>query len=156
MRASECRKFKLTGNYIFSHTMTKYSGNGKTFRKNADIVETEVVTIEHYNNFITSVPFFNNFGYGAYCRCYENYTIAGYIPYKIVTVNPGKTVKHVDTFYPLAISENRLGFREKDVLYNLGNIKLVENSADHFVVRFFHTDNEHAFDFDFITGKVTG
>ena len=74
------------------------TSSGKNWKNKPYYTETETVTEEHYNNYVDSVPFFNNFGYGAYCRAYYGYCKAGYKPLIIVTVNPGRTEKIITRF----------------------------------------------------------
>lgn len=72
--------------------------SGKSWKSKPESVETEVVSAEHYINYVESVPFFNNFGYGASCRAYNGYTCAGYIPVKITSISPMRETKLVATF----------------------------------------------------------
>lgn len=58
---------------------------------------TEKISGEFYENFIRSVTFFNGF-MGGTCRAYSNYTACGYIPTKVITINPNRTEKHEDIF----------------------------------------------------------
>ena len=80
------------------HVKNVYSitENGN-FKRKPDTVERETVTGEFYENFIRSVSFFNGFCGGS-CRAYKGHTVAGYIPVKVVTVNPSRTEKHIDIF----------------------------------------------------------
>lgn len=86
--------------YRITKTEKRYSrtASGKSWKKNPDSVTKEEITKEHYDNYIDSVPFFNRFGYGAYCRAHRGYTYMGYIPVSVVTVNPGRTEKIVAQF----------------------------------------------------------
>lgn len=59
---------------------------------------TQVVTESFYKNYIDSISFFNNFGYGASCRGYKNYTLNGYIITKVVTISPYHLEKIVTVF----------------------------------------------------------
>ena len=85
---------RLTIEHVKSVYGITASGN---FKRKPDTIERETVSGEFYENFIRSVTFFNGFC-GGTCRAYKAYTAAGYIPVKVVTVNPGKTEKHVDIF----------------------------------------------------------
>lgn len=86
----------------FIITMTKEiyfrTGSGKNWKTKPSTVEKETVSNKVYNNYVNSIPFFNNFGHGAYCRAHYGYTYAGYIPVSIVTVSPGQTEKHIVKF----------------------------------------------------------
>ena len=86
--------------YTIIHKREVYSrtASGKSWKKYPDSVTTEEVERTFYNNFVDSVRFFNNFGFGASCRAFRSYTIAGYIPTRIVTISPGRSEKHVDEF----------------------------------------------------------
>ena len=115
------RKFSFTDNgYIILQTLTEYSRteSGKSWRKKPDIVKREVINAEFYTNYVTAIPFFNNFGDGAYCRARKSYTCAGYLPTEIVTVGPNMCKKVVAEFEfinktPLVESA---GWREREVL----------------------------------------
>ena len=85
-------------NLIIEHTkQVFYTNENGNFRRKPGSVYTENVNGEFYENFIKSITFFNGFC-GGTCRAYSNYTAAGYIPTKIITINPGSTEKHIDTF----------------------------------------------------------
>lgn len=73
---------------------TTENGN---FRRKPFETTTEVVDREFYINFVRSVSFFNGF-MGGSCRASWDYTRCGYIPTKVVTINPDRTEKHIDTF----------------------------------------------------------
>lgn len=73
--------------------------SGRSWKSKPETTETETITADFYKNYIESVPFFNNFGYGASCRAYKGYCVAGYIPLKVVTVSPNQEKKIVATFY---------------------------------------------------------
>lgn len=80
--------------------------------------EREVVTPEFYTNYITAVPFFNNFGDGASCKVKESYTPAGKLPATVVTIAPGKETKIVTNFVLLSKREMKksAGYKEKEIL----------------------------------------
>ena len=87
--------FNFTDNNVvitFKKQTFSRTDSGKSWKKNADTVETETVSNEFYSNYINSVSFFNNFGGFASCRAYYGYTYAGYIPVYVSTVSyDGKT-----------------------------------------------------------------
>lgn len=82
--------------------MTKFvyfrTESGKSWKSKPETVETATITNDFYNNYVNSIPFFNRFGYGSYCRASYGYTYAGYIPVSITTVSPGRTEKHIVKF----------------------------------------------------------
>lgn len=81
-------------------TVTKYTrtASGKSWKSKPEYVEEEIVSADHYTNYIQSIPFFNNYGYSAYCRAEHNYTAAGYLPTKVTSVSPFQEVKLVAEF----------------------------------------------------------
>ena len=85
-------------NITIEHVKKVYSitENGN-FKRKPETEYIETVTGEFYENFIRSVSFFNGFC-GGTCRAYKAYTVCGYIPVKVVTVNPSRTEKHIDIF----------------------------------------------------------
>jgi hypothetical protein len=95
------KKFSFTdGSYLITYTTETYgrTKSGKGWKSKPDEVKTEVVNAQFYTNYVQSIPFFNNFGFGAYCRATRNYTVAGYLPVVITTVSPGREVKRVTKF----------------------------------------------------------
>ena len=94
-------KFQFNSDeYIITKTVTKYkrTDSGKCWKSRPESVETEIVSAEHYENYVQSIPFFNDYGHGAYCRATHSYTAAGYLPTKIVSVSPFEEVKIVAEF----------------------------------------------------------
>lgn len=94
------RKFYFTrAPFKITHTKTEYAktASGKSWRAVPVSETTETVTAKFYENFVQSIPFFDGF-FGGTCRAQFSYTAAGYIPVKIVTVNPDGTQKFIDTF----------------------------------------------------------
>lgn len=90
--------FSGGNNCRIEHTKKLYNTTpGGRFRNKPYKTITEFVDRDFYLNFVRSVSFFNNWD-GGTCRAYWAYTAAGYIPAKIVTVSPDRSVKHVDTF----------------------------------------------------------
>ena len=95
------KKFKFTDDrYLITCTTETYSrtASGKNWKSKPDSVKTEVVDAEFYTNYITSIPFFDCFGFGAYCKAEQGYTVAGYLPTKIISVSPFHEVKKVTRF----------------------------------------------------------
>ena len=99
--SNKYNKFQFTDDsYIITKTVSKYkrTASGKCWKSKPEYVEEEIVSAEHYTNYIQSIPFFNDYGNGAYCRAEHNYTYAGYIPTKITSVSPFQEVKLVAEF----------------------------------------------------------
>ena len=86
---------------IITKKIEKYTrtASGKGFRSRPLSTEEELITPEQYENYVRSIPFFNNaFGYGSSCRAQMGYTPCGYIPTRITSVSPGREVKLVASF----------------------------------------------------------
>ena len=97
------RKFSFTDdkNYKISREIRTYepTESGKSWRKNpSEIEKDDDVPAEWYTNYVTAIPFFNNWGDGAYCRGHRSYTCAGYLPTEVVTVAPFRKCKKVAVF----------------------------------------------------------
>lgn len=125
------RKFKYDNeNYLIFRTIEKYSRttSGKSWKSKPDEVENEIIPPECYQNYITSIPFFNNFGYGAYCRAKFSYNEPGYLPTTVTTVSPFQDTKIIANFW----------FLRKFNLYKNACYREIEilAKADHFRVEF--------------------
>ena len=98
------------------------------FGSKPDKVERNVVSPKFYENFITAIPFFNNWGNGAYCKAETSQTIAGNLPIIIVTVGPYNCEKNVVEFRFILKSslEKEAGWREKEVLKNAKEYEMEE------------------------------
>lgn len=117
------RDFNYTDeNYLIFRTIEKYNrtDSGKSWRSKPFEITKKVVSAEHYTNYITSIPFFNNFGDGAYCRAQWSYNVNGYLPTTITTVSPGKTEKHIAKFFFISKSDllKNAGWRETEIVNN--------------------------------------
>lgn len=90
--------FNKTG-YIITHTRNTFSKteSGKSWKTKPTETKTETINNKQYENWVTSIPFFNGFC-GGTCRGCCGYTVAGYLPTKITSVSPDKSLKHVDVF----------------------------------------------------------
>ena len=134
-------QFDKSGYFIFM-TEKRYSRttSGRSWKKYPDSTEKKIVSNQFYSNYVSSVPFFNNFGDGAYCRCKKEYQCAGYLPTFINTVSPGRTEKIETTFYFINRDDldRKAGFRENDIM----------NRATHFDMAY---ENGHNLIY-FITG----
>ena len=116
-------KFKYTDNgYLILRTIETYeqTDSGKGFKRKPSEVEREVVSPEYYTNYVSAIPFFNNFGDGAYSRGVRSYTCAGYLPTTVTTVSPFREVKKIAKFRFISKSdlESKAGWREKTVMEN--------------------------------------
>lgn len=90
------RKFEYTNeNYLIFRTIETFSrtASGKSWKSRPDEVENEIVPPKHYENYVTAIPFFNNFGDGASCRAAFSYNAPGYLPTRITTVSPFRETK---------------------------------------------------------------
>lgn len=145
------RNFIFTDqNYIIEHRHEVYNrtDSGKSWRKQPKEIQTEIIKPEHYTNYITSIPFFNNLGT---CRATHNYTAAGYLPSIITSISPDHSIKHIDTFkfvsFPMYYARRDAGYRENDILDNIGYYEF-EINGDHRLFTFYHTDGEHSATYD--------
>ena len=92
------RQFNFTNDrFIITHTRKHYerTATGKSWKATPTEEKTERVTAQHYTNYVTSIPFFNNLGT---CRAVHNYTAAGYLPVTITSISPDKNEKYIDSF----------------------------------------------------------
>ena len=98
---SNYSKFTFTDNNVVI-TITKKTfsrtDSGRYWKNTPDTIESEKVSSDFYQNYITSIPFFANFGGRSSCRAYRNYTAAGYIPTKVVTLSYDGRKKIVTDF----------------------------------------------------------
>ena len=113
--------FKFTDNgYLILRTLTEYerTESGKSWRKTPVSIVREVIPPEYYTNYISSIPFFNNWGDGASCRAKCEYTCAGYLPTQVVTIGPNHCKKIIAEFKFVnkRDMEERAGWREKTVI----------------------------------------
>ena len=116
-------KFKYTDNgYLILRTIETYeqTDSGKGFKRKPSEVEREVVSPEYYTNYVSAIPFFNNFGDGAYSRGVRTYTCAGYLPTTVTTVSPFRKIKKIAKFRFVSKwdLEKSAGWREKTVMEN--------------------------------------
>lgn len=106
---------------------------------------------KNYQNFVTSIPFFNNFGGKAYCRASWSYTYDGYLPTEITTVSPDGLTKHVDRFEfvpcSLYFAKQYAGNRERDVIDHCEAVTIHRDGA-HQLFTFQHRDGEHTATWD--------
>lgn len=93
MRKSELQSIlrDLEGYKIILTKETYKKEGRKNFPKNPLEVTTEEITTEEYDNIFSSINFFKSLGGTE--RIYKSYTIAGYIPTRLVSVSPNKETK---------------------------------------------------------------
>ena len=76
-------------------TKEEYRREGrKNFPKNPLEITVEEITREEYEKIFSSVNFFIE-TFGGTERIYKSYTLAGYIPTKLVSTSPNKEIKIV-------------------------------------------------------------
>ena len=93
MRKSELQSIlrDLEG-YKITLTKETYKKEGrKNFSKNPLEITTEEITTEEYEKIFSSINFFKSLGGTE--RIYKSYTLAGYIPTRLVSVSPNKETK---------------------------------------------------------------
>lgn len=91
-------KFKFTkDNFVITMTKKEYISTDNC-KWNLAKTDTREITPEFYTNYITAIPFFNNFGQGASCEGYKTKTKAGILPTEVITISPGIEKKIVTTF----------------------------------------------------------
>lgn len=115
------REFNYTNDrYMIFRTIETYSrtASGKNWKSKPDETKNEIIPPEYYTNYITAIPFFNNWGDGAYCRAKHSYNAPGYLPTTIITVSPFQETKKVARFwfYSIEIMELNAGWREKEII----------------------------------------
>ena len=73
-------------------TKEEYRKEGrKNFSKNPVEISEEEITTKEYDNIFSSIDFFKSLGGNE--RIYKSYTVAGYIPTKLVSISPDKEIK---------------------------------------------------------------
>ena len=116
-------KFNYTSNnYLIIRTIETYhrTASGKSWKSKPDEIEKDVVTAKNYSYYVQAIPFFNNFGNGAYCRAKFSYEVSGYLPTTITTVSPYQETKKVATFKFIDIDKltAKAGYRERFIVEN--------------------------------------
>lgn len=93
MRKSELQSIlRLLEGYKITLTKETYKKEGrKNFPKNPLEVTTEEITTEEYDNIFSSINFFKTLGGTE--RSYKTYTVAGYIPTRLISISPDKEIK---------------------------------------------------------------
>lgn len=129
------RNFKYTNeNYLIFRTIETFSrtASGKSWKSKPDSIKNEIVKPEYYTNYITAIPFFNNFEEGASCRAAFSYNAPGYLPTTVTTISPFKETKKVARFWFFKKETLLLnaGYREKEIIENARrfNIEYVDGA----------------------------
>lgn len=93
MRKSELQSIlrDLEGYKIILTKETYKKEGRKNFPKNPLEVTTEEITTEEYDNIFSSINFFKTLGGTE--RSYKTYTVAGYIPTRLISISPDKEIK---------------------------------------------------------------
>lgn len=115
------RDFTFTSDqYLILCEKATYYRSGKGWKRTPAEIQREVVSPQHYENYVTSVPFFNNWGDGASCRAEWSYECAGYLPTRITTVSPYREKKIVTQFWFCNKAQllESAGWREKEIVNN--------------------------------------
>ena len=139
---------KQCANFLFEDDRFLILFEKKTFEKKEGKwglkTEREVVTPEFYTNYITAVPFFNNFDDGASCKVKESYTPAGKLPTTIVTIAPGKETKIVTNFVFLSKREMKKSadYREKEILIHAEHWKILPEDNSQMLYLYATIDGE--------------
>lgn len=117
--------FKFTNDrYIILCTIATYTrtknGAGQGWKAKPDEIEKNVFKPLNYTYYITAIPFFDNFGSGAYCRATWSHTMPGYLPTTVTSVSPGADTKKVACFEFIPVERLKLnaGWRENFIIEN--------------------------------------
>lgn len=117
------RKFKYSNeDYLIFRTIETYSrtASGKNWKSRPDEVENDIVPPKFYENYITSIPWFNSWGDGASCRAKFTYNAPGYLPTHVITISPYEETKKSACFWFFKKETLLLnaGYREKMIVEN--------------------------------------
>lgn len=140
------KDFSFTNeNYLILRSIEHYTrtDSGKSWKSKPDEVENKIVTPEHYTNYITSIPFFNNWGDGASCRAAYTYNAPGYLPTTITTISPFKTEKQIATFVFIKKSDllKNAGYRETEIVKNAKSFSREWVTGRGYIYTFYTNDN---------------
>jgi hypothetical protein len=118
-------------NYMILQEIKTYTrtASGKSWKYKPDEIERKIIKPLNYSYYVQATPFFNNAG--AYCRAYFTYEQAGYLPTKIISVNPDYTVKKIAvfTFIPLTRLEINAGYRELEIIKTAKHFNILYNDS---------------------------
>lgn len=146
------RNFKFySGNrylILVSIETFKKTASGKSWKARPAEVENRIYDDEHYTNYISSIPFFNNFGEGSYCRGHYGYTCAGYLPIEVNTVSPYREVKKRARFKFIHKEDvtKYAGFREVDILEHATRWNYFDAPERYRYIEFLAKDKSAVFD----------
>ncbi len=120
MSSNRYQNFSFCGSYMVLRTTETFqrTESGKNWRRAPFKVENEVFTPEKYENFVKSIPFFNDWGGCASSRAYWNNTRAGYVPTRITTVSFDGREKQIDYFQFINTWDllKNAGWREREII----------------------------------------
>jgi hypothetical protein len=136
-------------NYLILCTISTYerTASGKSWQAKPQEVEKIVYKPRNYTNYITSIPFFNNFGDGAYCRATWGYTTPGYLPTRVISVSPYQQTKKVACFEFIPVERLTLnaGWRENFIIENARYFeRFTQDSATYLKLITTEKDGKHA------------
>lgn len=129
-------------NYLIFRTIETYSrtASGKSWKSRPDEVENEIVPPKYYTNYITAIPFFNNWGDGASCRAKWSYNAPGYLPTRVTTISPYRETKKEAVFWFMKKETLFInaGYREKEIINNAKKFRV--EYVDGAKMIYFYTD----------------
>lgn len=129
--------------FLIFRTLESYTrtASGANWKSKPDTVKNEIISPEFYTNYISAIPFFNNWGDGAYCRAKSSYNMPGYLPTHVVTVSPFRQKKEIADFwfFKKEILLLNAGYREGEIVENAKRFK-TERIDGHNLI-YFYTDN---------------
>lgn len=143
-------QFEYTNdNYLILCTISTYhrTASGKAWKSKPVEIEQNIYKPVNYTNYITAIPFFNNFGDGAYCRATYTYEMPGYLPTTVTSVSPGQDVKKIAVFK--FIPKTRLtinaGYRESFIVENARYFEILkQDNIKYLKLITTNTDDKHA------------
>ncbi len=144
------KNFNFTDDsYLILRTIKTYTrtASGLNWKSKPDEIERKIVTAQYYTNYITAIPFFNNFGEGAYCRAKYTYKTAGYLPTIITSVSPYKEVKKIASFDFIPVERLKLnaGYRENYIIDNAKYYEMfIQDGIKYLKLITLNTDDKHA------------
>lgn len=146
------RDFKFTNNnYIIlcniaTYTKTK-GGAGQCWKNKPDEIEYNVYKPLNYTYYISSIPFFDNFGGGASCHAKWSYTQPGYLPTTVTSISPGRDTKKIASFEFIPVERLKLnaGYRENYIIDNAKYYEMfIQDGIKYLKLITLNTDDKHA------------
>lgn len=136
--------FSQGGRYLIFRTIETFSrtDSNLSWKSRPDEIENDIVSEQNYTNYITSVPFFNNFGESASCRAWCSYEVAGYLPTRITSISPYRITKKIASFSFVDKDKFLInaGWREKEIIKNAKRFKIERVNGVKMI--YFYTDLE--------------